>query len=131
MRAPPGLLTVAAAVCLLGGCGGKSAGNEPPAGSPDASTDGAASVADAGSLGDAALCANIVLSTYDESCHESTDCIIITAGEVCTGSCGCGGSVISISGQARYEQAISGIVFAACPCPSGGIPTCVQGTCTL
>jgi predicted small lipoprotein YifL len=125
-------LTFLVATSLLAGCGGKSEMGLPDAsaaGSPDASTDGAA-VTDAG-LGEVDGCVDIVVSTYDESCQQDSDCIGITAREVCSGSCGCGGAVINVSGQARCEQAISGIVFAGCPCFIGPAPTCVQGTCAL
>ncbi len=52
------------------------------------------------------------------------------AGEVCTGGCTCGGAVINVSEEARYNQAIAGIQSEGCPCPPPGMPTCVQGTCT-
>jgi hypothetical protein len=128
------LSAVIVATSLIVGCGGKSDTGLPDASlteSSDAAADGSTSVTDAGSpAADADGCVDIVLSTYDESCQEDSDCIGITAGEVCNGSCDCGGAVINVSGQARYEQAISGIVFADCPCIAGPIPTCVQGTCT-
>ena len=79
----------------------------------------------------AQACVDIDLSTYDTSCVENIDCITIQSGEVCSGSCDCGGSPVSASEQARYDQATSGIVFAGCPCPSGGLLECIAGTCVI
>jgi hypothetical protein len=128
---------VATATLLLAGCGGKDspAGSaDGGASSPDATADTAGSVADTGpgDATDGGMCVDIELSTYDPSCHLASDCIDIAIGEVCSGSCGCGGAgVINVSGLARYKQAISGIMFADCPCVSGGTLACIQGTCAL
>ena len=78
-----------------------------------------------------AACVDIDLSTYDTSCVENIDCISIQSGEVCSGNCACGGSPVSASEQARYEQATGGIVFADCPCVSGGLLECIAGTCVI
>jgi len=74
-------------------------------------------------------CVDIVLSTYDQSCNQASDCMTIQAGEVCNGDCACGGSPVNISGQARYDQAVSGIRFEGCPCPASPPPACIAGTC--
>jgi hypothetical protein len=76
-------------------------------------------------------CVDIELSSYDRSCTTASDCIEITSGEICPGSCECGGSTINKDGQAKYEAAISGIKTAACPCAAGPLPECVHGKCTM
>jgi hypothetical protein len=63
---------------------------------------------------------------FYQSCNVDSDCVEITSGTVCNGSCECGGSVINVDGQARYNQATAGIVPGACSCPAWGSPTCVQ-----
>jgi hypothetical protein len=142
------------AACFVAGCGGKaiesasapdssvdaspsfdaSTTSTPDAsstGTPDATIDSATDIPDAGPPPPVIDgCVDIVLSTYDQSCQKSSDCIGITAGEVCTGGCACGGAVINVSEEARYNQAIAGIQSEGCPCPPPGMPTCVQGTCT-
>ena len=79
--------------------------------------------------GDAAACVYIDVSTYDQSCTRTSDCVAITAGMVCTGECECGGALINVDGQARYDQAISAIVPPMCACPTWGNPTCAGGRC--
>jgi len=131
-----------ASQCTLCGMGM----NEPPgcsvtttvdAGAPDGASDGGTSTSDA-SPGDAVvvgsdggLCVNVDLSTYDQSCSQASDCIVILTGDVCDGTCGCGGSPVNISGQARYDQAISGVSFAPCGCPAEFPPECVAGQCVI
>jgi hypothetical protein len=80
---------------------------------------------------DGGQCVDIVLSTYDQSCTTTSDCIGITSGKICDGSCACGGSTINESGESRYNEAISGLVLEDCPCIDDGVPTCVHGTCTM
>lgn len=106
--------------CIAGVC---SAGGGTTTTSVDAST--------TTTTADAAACVDVDLSTYSESCSVDTDCVVVTSGNICTGSCACGGSVISASEQSRYDQAIQGIQTAECPCPSEGTPRCLGGTCTL
>ena len=77
------------------------------------------------------VCVDIDLSTYDTSCAQASDCITILAGEVCSGSCDCFGPAVSASEQSRFDQAISGIEFADCPCVSPGPLKCLVGTCVL
>jgi hypothetical protein len=68
-------------------------------------------------------------STYDQSCKVDADCVPITAGDICTGACLCGGVTINRSGQARYDAAISGIMPGPCLCPAQPVPQCIGGTC--
>jgi hypothetical protein len=94
-------------------------------------TDGGAS-SDGGSESDAARCVDVELSTFDPSCNTSSDCVSITAGEVCSGECLCGGdSAINQSGLNRYEAEISGLKFADCDCPVSPMPQCIHGQCTM
>ena len=76
---------------------------------------------------------NIDLSAYDQSCKVDSDCMEITSGLICPTSCQCGGSVINVSGQAQYDQAIESIGSdgTSCPCDPGGVPRCVSGQCLL
>ena len=76
-------------------------------------------------------CVDVDLSTYDVSCTQDSDCMEVTAGQLCESSCMCGGSVINVSGAARYMSQTSGIEGGGCPCPYSGAPTCSAGTCTL
>jgi hypothetical protein len=88
--------------------------------------------ADGGSGGgDAGQCVNIDLSTYDQSCKSASDCVGINSGEVCSGTCECGGALVNKSEEARYDKAVSGIDFAECPCPALGVPACISGRCTF
>jgi hypothetical protein len=84
---------------------------------------------------DAGQCVDIELSTYDQSCQESSDCVAIYSGTVCTGagSCLCPGSAINQSGQARYDAVINSLTFTGppCACPFFGSPTCASGTCVM
>jgi hypothetical protein len=74
-------------------------------------------------------CVEIDLSAYDLSCGTASDCIPIQTGEVCSGSCDCGGTLVNVSGQAKYDEAVSGLVFDACPCVAGPAADCIQGRC--
>jgi hypothetical protein len=107
-----------AGVCAL--CSGLS--SDPPACHSVA--------ADAGS--DGSLCVDVDLSTYDQSCQTSADCIDITAGVLCPGSCTCGGAAVNVSEQVRYQTAIEQLGTSdACPCPADGVLACVQNKCTV
>ncbi len=86
---------------------------------------------DSGPPIDAATCVNVDVSTYDTSCAQDSDCIQITPGEICTGSCLCGGGTVNIDGQAQYDQTVNSIATTACPCVAEGVPRCVQATCRL
>jgi hypothetical protein len=84
---------------------------------------------------DGGTCVDIDLSTYDQSCNQATDCIVIRAGEVCSGQCACDDplnplTVVNASEQSRYEQATSGIdLDAVCPCPPATLQ-CVGNMCS-
>jgi len=82
-------------------------------------------------VGDSGVCVDIDLSTYDQSCKVDTDCMDVTAGVVCTGQCACGGSLINVDEQSRYDAAIAGVQTEGCPCPPDGIARCLQDHCTL
>jgi hypothetical protein len=86
---------------------------------------------DASAGDDGAACVNVELSSYDQSCNVDSDCVEITSGTICNPSCECGGSVINVDGQARYQSQVAGITPSGCPCAYGGNPTCVNHTCTL
>lgn len=99
------------------------------------STDPACS-SDAGAALDANVCVNVELSTYDQSCTTASDCVTITAGEICTDSCACGGSTINKSGQGRYDEQIASLdahggMGGVCHCPVEKVPECLHGTCTI
>jgi hypothetical protein len=119
--------------CTLCGIGP----NQPPGCPPDDIPDAAQPPPDAPigppdvAVGDAPVCVDIVLSMFNTSCNQASDCIDITTGQLCTGSCSCGGSTINRAGQAAYDSAISTVMLAACPCPAEGTPECVAGQCTI
>jgi hypothetical protein len=75
-------------------------------------------------------CVEIDVADYETSCTQASDCISINTGDVCSGQCGCGGTAVNVSGQARYEQAITGITFEGCPCASQPL-SCVAGQCAF
>jgi len=110
------VLSLLLATCPLAACTGKTVSS---GGSPD------------GGSGDDASCVNVELSSYDQSCNVDSDCVEITSGTICNGSCECGGSVINIDGQARYQSQVAGITSGDCPCANSGNPSCVNHTCTL
>ena len=134
-----------AARCLGGQCTRCGLGPDQPAGCSDAATttaqdggevDGAldGEVADTRSdvsTDDASACVDIDLSTYDTSCMLASDCVDITAGELCSGSCRCGGSAVNQSEQARYDKATAGLRLGLCPCPAELPPLCVGNKCII
>src|SRR5580658_7799893 len=101
-----------------GGGGGSSTGG---------SSSGGSSTGYGGAGGNTAVspgggCVDIELSAYDTSCVQSTDCISVSAGLICTGACLCGGQgAISASAQAQYNAALSSIqTIDDCPCAGYG-----------
>jgi hypothetical protein len=93
---------------------------------------GADSGADSSPPKDASgVCVDIQLSSFDTSCTTSADCVSVTTGTICTGSCACGGSTINVSDQAKYDAELSSVHPAECPCVSAGAPQCVGSTCTI
>lgn len=112
--------------CLGGQCTLCALGSTEPAGCGDSGTttieDGGIVIVDGGEFdtgisdADGGTCVYIDPSTYDQSCNQASDCILIETGVVCSGQCACGGTPVSASEQSSYEQATSGIKFSACPC---------------
>lgn len=80
---------------------------------------------------DAPVCVDLDPSTFNQSCTQSSDCISVTAGELCTGDCFCGGATINASEEMRYSAATAGIRPGLCGCPLLGNPTCVNGQCVV
>jgi hypothetical protein len=119
---------MASIVCagLLSACGGKVFGTVPGGDGGDGFGGGSV-----GNGGDAKLCVEVALSSFDQSCNQDSDCATITTGTLCTGDCRCGGATINQSGLARYESETSGLGVSACHCPLEGIPHCISGTCSL
>jgi hypothetical protein len=127
--------------CLGGQCTLCGFGPDQPAGCADAGVatleDGGIEVVDGGvfdtgvSDADGAACVDIELSTYDLSCNSASDCILIQAGEICSGQCSCGSRPVSASEQPRYDQATSGITFGECSCPLELSPSCFENRCEL
>jgi hypothetical protein len=74
-------------------------------------------------------------SSYDQSCTQSSDCVQELAGDFCTCGCACGGTAINVRAQKQYESDLSDVTsngcVKLCPCPAGGYPVCVHGTCEL
>ena len=123
------ITVILSAGALGGACGGSSSGG----GLGDAGPTTDAGPTDAG-VTDArseAACVTIDPAAYDKSCGGDSDCIIVPAGTLCTGGCGCGGVPINTSGSARYQAATASVKLLACPCASPGRLRCVQNTCTL
>jgi hypothetical protein len=110
-----GAVVAASAAWVLGGCSGR--------------TESSMMIGAPGPDGQA--CVDISTSSYDTSCSTASDCISITAGRLCPESCACGGATINVSGQAAYDEATAGLANGGCPCPSGPVPQCIAGTCTL
>jgi hypothetical protein len=80
---------------------------------------------------EAGTCVDVDLTTYDQTCRADSDCIEVTAGEICADSCECGGSAINQNDAQRYANATDGITTEACPCPYFGNPRCVAGSCAI
>ena len=112
-------VTSAFVACLLAACTGKTTFVSAP--SPDGGDDEDSALA----------CVNVDPSTYDRSCNQDSDCIDISPGDICPGSCGCGGAAVNVDGQARYDAATAGLLTGSCPCFYAGVPTCIAHTCTL
>jgi hypothetical protein len=121
---------LACLVSPLGACGGKASTESGSHTSADGGQ-GGGSGGGSGGGDDAATCVDVDLSSYDQSCNQDSDCVGITAGEICSGSCGCGGAVINVDGQARWAAATAGLLTGDCPCFSPGQPTCIAHVCTL
>jgi hypothetical protein len=55
----------------------------------------------------------------------------ITAGELCDGTCLCGGATINASGAARYQAQVASITTELCACGFAEPPICASGRCVL
>jgi hypothetical protein len=74
---------------------------------------------------------SIAASDYDQSCAVDTDCVGITAGDLCDGRCtNCVNAAINVRDQAKYQSDFSSKVRkeVECPCPAG-VVSCHAGTC--
>jgi hypothetical protein len=82
--------------------------------------------------GDGAACVEINPSSFNVSCTSASDCIAVQVGQVCSGTCDCGGTgAISASDQAKYTAAIVPVQFdETCPCLPLPPPICLSGVCT-
>jgi hypothetical protein len=133
MRSGPLVCATSFALLLAAACGGKAA--ELPGGGGDEGGGGgggdAAADASRSDDGRGAMCVDVDLGSYDQSCASDSDCTFIRAGQVCSGQCDCGSSLINVAGEARYEGAIAGLSLQACPCDEPGIKRCLGGRCTL
>lgn len=119
------LAMVTLAGSLVSACGGQSVGGGPStAGASGSSSSG-------GSSGVGGHCAYVDLSTYDQSCHQASDCVYIQSGDVCDGLCRCGNAVVNASEQKRYAQAVSSIQSGICNCRDMHVPQCIGHRCTI
>jgi hypothetical protein len=84
-----------------------------------------------GGSGDAGTCVDIDAESFDQSCTTASECTTITAGEICSDTCLCGGTTINKNGEARYAKEIAGLGHGECSCPNQPIPACTHGKCTL
>jgi hypothetical protein len=141
------LFATALATSAFAACGGTIAQVDDTDATPDAGTSssgGGGNTRDAGrakidsgvtSTVDASICIDIDTADYDTSCNADTDCIDITAGEICSGyNCTCGGATINADDQDRYDTVFNSIQSGPgplCSCPYFGTPRCVQHTCTF
>jgi hypothetical protein len=128
------LALVGLAGFLLGACGGKAVGGGPPdssgSGGSAASGGSAGSTSSSGGSAGGGSCIDVNLASYDQSCNQASDCVYVQSGEVCSGQCGCGNSVINAAGEARYRQATASIDWAECMCLDQPAPQCVDHRCT-
>jgi hypothetical protein len=112
----PFAVACASALAALVACGGKQVGDE--------ARDGGSTT-----LPDGAVCVDIDLSSYDQSCTTDSDCAVVTSGELCANYCPCGGSTINESQLGRYRAAVADVPTGECGCGLAGPPSCVSGTC--
>jgi hypothetical protein len=111
-----------------------------PAVAPDAQAPDSSVVPDAGVVADASdaeavdACVSVDIAAYDRSCQTQGDCIVVTVGTVCRNQCAwCGNAAINVAGVRQYTDLVSPLApFGSCNCGSNaGIPSCVQGQCTI
>ena len=79
------------------------------------------------------VCGAITASDYDQSCTAATDCAQVAEGDLCTMICDCPNATVSTSVVAQYRADFETkrVFNLGCPCPSGPIPKCVAGKCTV
>jgi hypothetical protein len=97
--------------CVGGQCTLCGLGLNQPAGCGDSGTvtieDGGIVTVDGGESdtgiadADGGMCVYIEPSTYDQSCNQASDCILIQTGEVCSGQCQCSGEPVNALEQSR------------------------------
>jgi hypothetical protein len=120
---------------FLGGCVGKTVGGgestDGGGGSSGGGSGGGGSSGSGGGSGGGGSCVDIVLSSYDLSCQQDSDCISISSGQICDGDCTCGGSTINADGESRYKQALSSLTLGECACPLECVPQCLGNVCTI
>jgi hypothetical protein len=109
---------------VLTGCSGKT----DVVGSGDGGSGGSSG---GGSSSGGASCVDIVVSSYDISCQQATDCIEIASGQLCSGGCSCPDATINVSGQARYQSQLASIDPGFCGCPLVFPAECIDNTCTI
>ncbi len=80
---------------------------------------------------DASTCVDIDIATYSTSCTQTSDCIVIGSGELCSHECYCPTTPVSASEQQRFDDATAGITFGACSCPAYPAPQCFRGQCVV
>ncbi|MBI4700207.1 MAG: hypothetical protein HY744_03405 [Deltaproteobacteria bacterium] len=75
-------------------------------------------------------------SMYARDCAQPSDCVKITAGDVCT--CLCANAAIGKAAEAQYDADVQAGIAAHCPgwnyatcgaCPPSTAPDCKQGSC--
>jgi hypothetical protein len=111
--------------------GGIDSSSSGSSGSSSGGISGSTSGSSSGGVSSSGGCVYVDTSTYDTSCNASTDCIQITAGNICSPSCFCGGATINADGQTRYNAQVASITNEACPCAEIGVPTCANHQCLL
>jgi hypothetical protein len=87
------------------------------------------STSDAGP--DGSMCAQVDLTTYDQSCETANDCMSVTEGLLCPGSCDCGGAAVNISERIRYQETLLGNATSTCDCVAPAPISCVDKKCTV
>jgi hypothetical protein len=122
-----------------GGSVGASSGGSTSSGSSSGSSSGGAgssgssfgSSSSASSSGSSGGCVDIDVTTYNQSCVSGSDCISVTGGHLCAGSCLTGGATVNRAEQARYQSAIASVKLGLCTQPILPPPQCIQNKCTL
>lgn len=110
-----------------GGSGGSSGGG---LGGSSGSTSGGGSGTSSGST--TVACVFVNPGSFDQTCNQSSDCVNISTGMICTGDCLCSaGAAINVSGESRYQADLSAIATGACPCPAEFPPACIAHRCTV